>query len=88
MKAVKAVLQQDKIPKGYPPSMLDVKTREKHIPESVDYNIKHFRDHGHNVIEQLKKMKQVSPERTHALARKSCKQVLKVYDEIEKYKKG
>lgn len=83
---VQHVLQRKKLPKDYPPSMLDVKTRDKHVPESVDYNIKHFHDHGENVVDQLHKLHQTNPSKAHTYAVKACKAVEQVYKDIEKYK--
>lgn len=83
MKSVKEVLKQDKLPKDYPPTMLDVKTREKHVPQSVDYNIKHFHDHGENICEQLKKLEATSPELAKRYAKKSIEAVKLVLKDLE-----
>lgn len=88
VKAVREVLKQNKIPAGHPPTMADVKTREKHVPESVDYNIKHFADHGSNVGEQLKKLHQVNPGQAHSYADKSLSAIKKVHGDIEAHTKG
>jgi hypothetical protein len=88
MKTVQEVLKQSKLPKDYPPTMMDVKMRDKHIPQSVDYNVEHFRDHGESVVKQLEKLKQTNPEKAKKLAIKACEAVQKVYKDIEKYKKG
>jgi hypothetical protein len=83
---VQEVLQRKKLPKEYPPTMLDVKTRDKHVPESVDYNIEHFHDHGENVLTQLHKLHQTNPAKAHKYAEKSCKAVEKTLHDIEQYK--
>jgi hypothetical protein len=82
---VREILQRDKVPNEFPPSMMDVKTREKHVPQSIDYNIKHFKDHGHNVSEQLKKLKMVNPSLAKQYAAKSCKVIEQIHREIKAY---
>jgi len=85
---VQEILQRKKLPKEFPPSKLDVETREKHVPESVDYNIKHFRDHGENVCDQLKKLAMVNPAKARLYARKACRAVQQVYKDLEKHTEG
>ncbi len=77
---VKEVLNRKKLPEGYPPTMLDVKTREKHVPESVQYNMKHFREHVQNVMKQLDKLDQTDP----ALAKKEAREALATVEKCAK----
>lgn len=85
MKSVKEILKQDKLPKGYPPTMEDVKTREKHVPESVRYNMKHFKEHGENAVKQLDKLKEVSPSQAKTEAHAALKVVEQVAKDIKEY---
>lgn len=63
--------------------MLDIKTREKHVPESVDYNIKHFHDHGANVCKQLDKLAATDPSLAKRYAQKSITAVKQVLADLE-----
>jgi hypothetical protein len=85
MKAVKEVLKQKNLPHDYPPTMADVKMREKHVPDSIDHNIRHFGDHGDNVIGQLKKLHMVNPSKAHSYAAKSLVEVKKQITNLESH---
>jgi hypothetical protein len=89
MKAVKEVLKQKKLPTGYPPTKADVKMREKHVPESVDYNIQeHARDHVSNAIDQIKKLHQVNPSQAHSYAAKSLATLRELSSDLENHTNG
>lgn len=85
MANVKDVLSRNKLPKDYPPTMLDVKTRDKHVPESVRYNMKHFRDHGDNAIKQIEKEEQTNPAAAKRLAHEALKTVESVAKDLKRY---
>lgn len=85
MKSVKEVLKQDKLPHDHPPTMQDVKTREKHVPESVDYNVRHFKDHGKNVADNLKKLRVVNPRLAKHHASKSVLTVKRILKDLESH---
>lgn len=85
MKSVKEVLKRDKLPREYPPSRRDVTTREKHVPESVHYNMKHFSDHVENVCQQLKKLQMVNPAQAKREAKAACSVVEKGLKELKGY---
>jgi hypothetical protein len=86
MKAVKDVLKQKAVPKDYPPTMADVKMREKHVPESVHYNVdKHMKDHGSNAITQIKKVHMVNPSQAHQLAQHSIEVMKGIIADFEKH---
>lgn len=88
MKAVKEVLNQNKLPAGHPPTMADVRTREKHVPQSVDYNIEHFSDHGKNVTDNLHKLHQVNPSQAHRYAAKSLSEIKRIHNSVEEFLQG
>ena len=88
MKSVKEVLKQKKLPEGYPPTMEDVETRERHVPDSVRYNMQHFKDHGKNATDNLGKLKQVNPPLAKRQAREALKAVEGVANNLKEFIHG
>lgn len=88
-KSVKQVLAQKKLPKDYPPTMSDVRMREKHVPESVKYNVnKHMKDHAANAMHQLKKLEMVNPGQAKRLALQSAEVMEKITNQFKEYGHG
>ena len=84
MKSVSDVLKQKKLPKDYPPTKSDVKLREKHVPESVKYNVqKHMHDHAENAIDQIKKVAMVNPSKAKQLVQECIKEVDSIRKKFE-----
>ncbi len=85
MSTVKEILNRKKLPKGYPPSMMDVKTREKHAPDSINYNLKHIKDHGKNACDQLDILKIVNPSLAKAKSKEAIKCVKQLLNDLENW---
>lgn len=67
-----------------PPTKADAKLRDKHVADSVPYNVGHATDHMDEIVNQLKKLQPVNPRLTRQLGQQAVRKLHGVEQKVNR----